>query len=168
MIVIAYSKSDAFSSSIADSVIAAGSIQASPYRFASTPPTMHHPPAKMTQRATEKTREFTEFLPLWFSVPAPCSPCHRFWPFPPTTWLNLMNCGQNGRSHPTTWLNLMNWGQNGRFHPTTWLNLMNWGQNGRFHPTPWLNLMNCGQNGRFPPHPLAKLDELGRTAVPPL
>ncbi|MBP7045004.1 MAG: hypothetical protein KBE23_19790 [Chloroflexi bacterium] len=28
-------------------------------------------------------------------------------PFPPTTRLNLMNWGQNGRCHPTPWLNLM-------------------------------------------------------------
>ncbi len=50
----------------------------------------------------------------------------------PTTWLNLMNCGENGRSHPITWLNLMNCGENGRFHPIPWLNLMNYGQNGRY------------------------------------
>ncbi|MBK8933686.1 MAG: hypothetical protein IPM76_15490 [Chloroflexi bacterium] len=35
-------------------------------------------------------------------------------------------------SHPTTWLNLMNYGENGRSHPIPWLNLMNYGQNGRF------------------------------------
>ncbi|MBK8934987.1 MAG: hypothetical protein IPM76_22280 [Chloroflexi bacterium] len=39
--------------------------------------------------------------------------------------LVLAGCGSsvNGRCPPTTWLNLMNCGRNGRFHPTLWLNL---------------------------------------------
>jgi len=67
---------------------------------------------------------------------------------------------RHGRFHPTTWLNLMNYGQNGRSPPHRLAKLDElWGER-PFPPTTLLNLINCGENGRFPPHLLAKLDEL--------